>query len=114
MELPHDTKADALYIRLSDKHFALTKSLDDRRHVNYAQDGSPIGIEVLYPSLGVNVDELPFEAAIGRLLEEHGFKVVSALMTGYGAVKPVSAPEDFKKIRDEIEQTIAEEVDAEA
>jgi len=77
VELTYDKQADALYIRLSDKPFASTKSLDDQRHVNYAQDGTPIGIEVLYPSLGVNVDSLPHEASVGRLLEEHGFRVYS-------------------------------------
>ena len=77
MELTYDTQADALYIRLNDKSFAVTKNLDDQRYVNYAEDGTPIGIEILYPSLGVNVDGLPSEASVGRLLEEHGFRVYS-------------------------------------
>ena len=66
-----------MYIGLNDKSFAVTKNLDDQRYVNYAEDGTPIGIEILYPSLGVNVDGLPSEASVGRLLEEHGFRVYS-------------------------------------
>lgn len=78
MKLKYDGKADALYIRLSQASFDHTKTLDDNRHLDFGKDGTLIGIEILYPSLGVNVVGLPpSEAEIGRLLEKHGFKVLA-------------------------------------
>ncbi len=38
----------------------------------------------------------------------------SRLLAGYGSVQPRSRPEDFKRIRQEIEEEIAEEVMKEA
>jgi hypothetical protein len=35
----------------------------------------PVGIELLNVSLGVNVDDPPERAAVGRLLKEHNLKV---------------------------------------
>ncbi|MDP3061833.1 MAG: AbrB/MazE/SpoVT family DNA-binding domain-containing protein [Chloroflexota bacterium] len=37
--------------------------------------------------------------------------VKSTLLAGYGAVKPMSRPEDFRKMRQEVEEEIAEEAD---
>jgi len=77
VELKYDDRADALYIRFSHGSFSHTEIVDDHRNIDYAQDGSVIGIEVLYPTLGVNVSGLPREASVGRLLEEYGFRVIS-------------------------------------
>ena len=76
MQLTYDQKADALYIRFSNNAFGYTESLDENRHLDYVTDRSLIGIEILYPSLGVLVDQLPHQ--VGRLLEEHGFKVLTS------------------------------------
>lgn len=49
-------------------------------------------------------------------LEGDGVKLKPApskLLQGYGAVAPRKKPEDWRHVRSEIEQTIAEEVDAE-
>jgi hypothetical protein len=37
----------------------------------------------------------------------------SRLLAGYGAVKPVHKPEDWRKVREEMEAAVAEEVVAE-
>ncbi|MBI4322083.1 MAG: AbrB/MazE/SpoVT family DNA-binding domain-containing protein [Chloroflexi bacterium] len=37
----------------------------------------------------------------------------SKVLEGYGAVKPRKRPENWKQVREEIEQAIAEEVEAE-
>lgn len=42
--------------------------------------------------------------------EVHLRPMTSRLLAGYGAVKPPSKPIDFKKLRREIEEEIAEEV----
>ena len=76
LELKHDKEADAVYILLDDKPYSYGKKVDKSRRVDYAQDGTAIGVEFLYVSDGVDVSDLPVEErAIGRLLEEHNLKV---------------------------------------
>lgn len=76
IELKHDKEADAVYILLSKKPYSYGKKIDKRRRVDYAQDGTPIGVEFLYVSDGVDVSDLPIdERRIGRLLEEYNLKV---------------------------------------
>ena len=44
-EYTYDQEADAIYITFSDKPVASTRALDDIRVIDYAADGSPVGIE---------------------------------------------------------------------
>jgi len=46
----HDKNADAIYIELSDKPYAYTVELDESRNIDYSEDNTPIGIELLYVS----------------------------------------------------------------
>ena len=55
-----DKKADAIYVYFSDESVAYTKKVDDVRYVDYTADNTPIGIELLCVSDGVNIDDLPF------------------------------------------------------
>jgi uncharacterized protein YuzE len=75
MKIKYDPKADAVYIYLSNKRYAYGKDLDDSRHIDYASDGTPIGIELLCVKKGVNPDDLPEQDKIIRLLEQHRIKV---------------------------------------
>jgi len=75
IEFAYDSSVDAMYIRLQDKPYAYGKDLDPERRVDFAADGTPVGVELLAVSRGVNIDDLPQHVAIGRLLEEHGMKV---------------------------------------
>ena len=68
-EYTFDQEADAIYITFSDKPVASTKALDDMRVIDYAADGSPIGIELLCVSEGVISDDLPYLKDVLRLLE---------------------------------------------
>jgi len=45
--------------------------LDGSRLIDYAEDGGPVGIELLEVSDGVNLDGLPQRDVIERLLAEH-------------------------------------------
>lgn len=65
----YDPEADAVYIRLSRKAWAYTEGLDDQRHVDYAGDGTPIGIELLYVSDGVPADGLPYAELVSRVIQ---------------------------------------------
>jgi len=65
----YDKDADAIYIYLSDKPYSYTVELDNSRNINYAEDNTPIGIELLYVSNGVNSMDLPNVMAVERVLE---------------------------------------------
>ena len=75
MRIKYDQKADAVYIYLSEKKYAYGKDLDDTRHIDYASDDTPIGIELLCVTRGVNPDELPEQDKVIRLLEEKRIRV---------------------------------------
>lgn len=75
MEYEYDMNADCVYIRINDLPYAYSKEIDETRFVDYAQDGTVIGIELLYVSGGVDTSDLPYESEIGKLLEKHGVKI---------------------------------------
>lgn len=75
LRIEHDEQANALYVYLRDAPYAYGRSLDDARHIDYSADGSPIGVEFLNVSKGVNVDDVPERAAITRALEDRQIKV---------------------------------------
>jgi hypothetical protein len=53
--------------------------LDDARGVNYAADGSVIGIEILSPRrLGVLLDGLPYRDDVARVMRSVGFRLLQA------------------------------------
>jgi uncharacterized protein YuzE len=75
MQFNYDADVDAVYVELRNEPYAYGKDLDDSRRVDYGRDDVPVGIELLNVSLGVNVDDPPERAAVGRLLKEHNLKV---------------------------------------
>jgi len=74
-EYTYDEEADAIYISFADKPVATTKALDDMRVIDYAADGSPIGIELLCVSEGVITDDLPHLKDVLHLLEGMQVKI---------------------------------------
>lgn len=79
LSFSQDKKVDAVYISLSEKPYAYTKRLDDMRYVDYASDKTPIGVELLGVSWGVNISGLPHGREIAEALEEKGIKVYTAV-----------------------------------
>ena len=75
MKIKYDQKADAAYIYLSNKPYAYGKNLDNSRRIDYASDGTIIGVELLCLEKGVNPDNLPEQNKIVKLLEEKHIKV---------------------------------------
>lgn len=69
-----DPEADALYIRLADKPYAYGEDLDHERRIDYADDRTPIGIELLAVSKGVDLADLPYPNEVGRVLELAGIR----------------------------------------
>ena len=76
-KIMYDKEADSIYIELSDKPYAYSKELDPMRHIDYAPDDTPIAIELLRVSDGVNVDDLPNGELIAQLLGDRHIKVVA-------------------------------------
>ena len=75
MEIKYDPDADAVYIYLSDKPYAYGRELDNERRIDYASDHTPIGIELLSVSKGVNPDDLPEQRRMIELLEGKNIRV---------------------------------------
>lgn len=77
MLLEYDESVDAVYLTLSDAVWDHQVRLDDARGINYAADGSVIGIEILSPRRnGVLLDGLPFPEDVTRVLRSVGFRIV--------------------------------------
>ena len=75
MKAKYDPEADAIYIYLSEKLYAYGKDLDDERRIDFAADNTPIGVELLCVSKGVNLDSLPHIDEIAEILEAKGIKI---------------------------------------
>ena len=76
LTVDHDPEADALYIRPSDKPHAYGEGFGDERRVDYAADGSPIGVELLCVSEGVDLANLPCAEQIADILRKQGVRVL--------------------------------------
>jgi len=77
ISVTYDPEADAAYISFSSASSALQVPLDDDRIVDYAQDGSLVGVEILSPSLGVDLSGLPRGGEVGDAIRGLGFAVVT-------------------------------------
>ena len=67
----YDQRADAVYAYLSDQPYAFGKDLDDARRVDYAADGTPIGVELLFVSKGVDLSDLPRSDELADALKQY-------------------------------------------
>jgi len=74
----YDKKHDAAYFELSAMDPVRQVKLDDARIVDYAADGSVVGVEFISPSRGVDLADVPHAAEIGREARRLGFPVRSA------------------------------------
>ena len=68
----YDPGADALYVYFSDSGYSHGRDLDAARRIDYAADGSVVGVEVLSPSVGVDLSGLPSADTIAALLKQLG------------------------------------------
>lgn len=75
--LEYDESVDAAYLTVSDDQWARQERLDDLRGINYAADGSIIGIEILSPRRkGVVLEGLPFPEDVARVMRSVSFRVL--------------------------------------
>ena len=79
MSIKFYPEEDAIYIRIFDLEIAYGKDLDDRRHLDFSQDGRVVGIEFLTVSDGVDLDDIP-DVDMGELislLDKSGIKMLA-------------------------------------
>lgn len=75
--LEYDESVDAAYITVKEADWDHQIRLDDARGIDYAADGSVIGVEILSPRRkGVNIDGLPFRDDIARVLQSVSFRIL--------------------------------------
>ena len=81
MELRYSPTADALYIRFSDREAAYSDNISRNgyyeRGVDYAEDDTPVGVEFLGVSQGVDLTDVPRADEIARLLREHRIREIA-------------------------------------
>ncbi len=70
----YDPQADILYVYLSDLPYAFGEDLDYARRVDYAKDGTPVGVELLYVSQGVDLRALPQASDLAAVLEQYNIR----------------------------------------
>lgn len=70
-----DKKANAIYVSFSNKQVAYTKKLDNFRYVDYDDNDSVVGIELLNINNVVLTDNLPDKAEINIELKSKGINV---------------------------------------
>lgn len=75
MYLTYDEAVDAVYVYFERRDVERTDQLSERVNVDYAADGSAIGVEFLDVSLGIDLDNVPHRADVARLLDERHFRV---------------------------------------
>jgi uncharacterized protein YuzE len=74
MKVKYDREADAIYVYLNSKPYAYGEDLDDERRIDYASDNTPMGVELLCTSKGVNLEGLPYVSKIAKAVENKGIK----------------------------------------
>jgi len=77
ISVTYDPEADAAYVSFSSAASARQVPLDDDRVVDYAHDGSLVGVEILSPSLGVDLSGLPRASDVAAAIQGLGFAVTT-------------------------------------
>ena len=72
----HDLDADAAYVTLAVGDHASTRRLDESRLVDLASDGTPLGVDLMHVSSGVDLTGLPFAKQIAAALRQRGIRVL--------------------------------------
>jgi len=80
----YDREADALYVTLHEGVRMRTIEIDEATYVDVDRDGRALGIEFLYPAMGVNL-----EAAAVRFQLHQQLHAIAAVIAQSGAPGPV-------------------------
>lgn len=77
LRVEHDPEADALYIYLADEPSGFGEDIDPERRIDCAASGTPIGVEPLNVSGGVDVADLPRADEIARAPRRHHIELLA-------------------------------------
>ena len=80
----YDDQADALYLRIRAGERARTEEFDDRHYIDLDSGGNPLGIEILYPEMGLELEAISERFGLQRQLVE----LVEAAGASHHAVAP--------------------------
>ena len=75
MKYQYDPDADSAYILINDLPHSYSNEVDETRFVDYSEDGTVIGIELLYIGAGVDTSDLPDKDEVIALLEANNVRV---------------------------------------
>jgi uncharacterized protein YuzE len=70
-----DRQHDAAYFAFSGRASVRQVKMDNARIIDYAADGSVVGVEFISPSRGVNLDGVPRAADIEREVRRLGLPI---------------------------------------
>jgi uncharacterized protein YuzE len=73
--ITYSESADALYLQLAEADVASTIPVDDARIVDYAADGSVVGVEFLGASAGLRLEGLPQRDRLEGLIKGLRFPI---------------------------------------
>jgi len=71
----YDPEADVLYVTLAEGDVATSKSLDDIRLLDYSADGAVLGVEFVNASSGVDLNDVPFQQRVEKLIGDSGLPI---------------------------------------
>jgi uncharacterized protein YuzE len=75
MKYEYDPEADSAYVLINDLPHSYSNEVDETRFIDYSDDGTVIGIELLYIGSGVDTSDLPYRIELIALLAENNVKV---------------------------------------
>ena len=78
MKTTYDRKHDVAYVEFSGAHSDRQIALDDATIIDYAADGSVVGVEFISPSRGVNLTGVPRAADVEREVRRLGLPIRTA------------------------------------
>jgi uncharacterized protein YuzE len=82
LKIDYDRRHNAAYFGFSTLAAVRQAKLDDARIVDYAADGSVVGVEFISPSRGVNLADVPYAAEIEREARRLGLPIRGSRTAG--------------------------------
>lgn len=78
MKLEYDRRHDAAYFAFSSADSARQVKLDNARIVDYGADGAVVGVELLSPSRGMDLTDVPHAAEIEKEARKAGLPILQS------------------------------------
>jgi uncharacterized protein YuzE len=75
MKAVYHDDGDILYVYFSSKKVHRTRCLDDWRNLDLAEDGTPVGVEFIGASGGVNLTDVPRAGEIAAIVAAKKFDI---------------------------------------